>query len=112
MLAWFEVHRLLGVDRVQLYTYKLNERTEKVLQYYSSMGLADTVPFTLPKACKCIVYMFCWIVLVEHRFKRLVIILSVYPYHVCEWHRSGVSEMATSPLEAIIEDICCQTPPQ
>ncbi|VDI59645.1 Hypothetical predicted protein [Mytilus galloprovincialis] len=40
ILEWFEVQRLLGVDKVLTYTYKLNDQAMAVLEYYESIGYA------------------------------------------------------------------------
>ena len=40
LIEWFEVNRLLGVDKVCIHTYKLNNLAMKVLEYYESIGIA------------------------------------------------------------------------
>lgn len=40
LIEWFEVNRLLGVDKVYIHTYKLNNLAMKVLEYYESIGIA------------------------------------------------------------------------
>ncbi|CAC5399596.1 unnamed protein product [Mytilus coruscus] len=40
ILEWFEVQRLLGVDKVLTYTYQLNDQAMAVLEYYESIGYA------------------------------------------------------------------------
>ncbi|XP_052809348.1 uncharacterized protein LOC128237803 [Mya arenaria] len=39
----------MKVDKVIAYTYKLNEEAMKVLEYYSSIGLVEFLPFSLPQ---------------------------------------------------------------
>ncbi|XP_052810275.1 uncharacterized protein LOC128238408 [Mya arenaria] len=48
LVEWFEYQRLMKVDKVIAYTYKLNEEAMKVLKYYSSTGLVEFLPFSLP----------------------------------------------------------------
>ncbi|CAC5371567.1 unnamed protein product [Mytilus coruscus] len=43
ILEWFEVQRLLGVDKVLTYTYKLNMQAMVVLEYYESIGYAEII---------------------------------------------------------------------
>ncbi|WAR08250.1 hypothetical protein MAR_018208 [Mya arenaria] len=49
IVEWFEYQRLMKVDKVIAYTYKLNEEAMKVLEYYSSIGLVEFLPFSLPQ---------------------------------------------------------------
>lgn len=43
LVEWFEVQRLLGVDKVLAYTYKLNTQAMNVLEYYESIGYAEII---------------------------------------------------------------------
>ncbi|CAC5399550.1 unnamed protein product [Mytilus coruscus] len=43
MLEWFEFQRLVGVDKVLTYTYKLNKQAMAVLEYYESIGYAVVI---------------------------------------------------------------------
>lgn len=43
LVEWFEVQRLLGVDKVLTYTYKLNTQAMNVLDYYESIGYAEII---------------------------------------------------------------------
>lgn len=43
LIEWFEVNRLLGVDKVCIYTYKLNKLAMKVLEYYESIGIVMVI---------------------------------------------------------------------
>ncbi|CAG2209337.1 unnamed protein product [Mytilus edulis] len=43
LLEWFEVQRILGVDKVISYTKNLNDDAMKVLEYYESLGLTDII---------------------------------------------------------------------
>lgn len=45
LLEWFEVQRILGVDKVISYTNNLNDDAMKVLEYYESFGLTDIIHF-------------------------------------------------------------------
>ncbi|KAL3836351.1 hypothetical protein ACJMK2_021784 [Sinanodonta woodiana] len=49
ILEWFEVQRLLGVDKVLTYAnIDLNEKARQVLRYYEEMGIAEVLPFHIP----------------------------------------------------------------
>ena len=48
IVEWFEYQRHMGVSKVMAYTYKLNEAAMKVMDYYSSIGFAEILPFSLP----------------------------------------------------------------
>ena len=39
----------MGVNKVLTYTENLNPAAQKVLDYYSSIGMVETVPFVVPK---------------------------------------------------------------
>ncbi|KAK3578807.1 hypothetical protein CHS0354_030228 [Potamilus streckersoni] len=49
ILEWFEVQRLLGVDKVLTYANSdLNEEARQVLRYYEEIGMAEVLPFLIP----------------------------------------------------------------
>ncbi|XP_053408126.1 uncharacterized protein LOC123560982 [Mercenaria mercenaria] len=49
ILAWFEVHRRLGVKKVLVYTYDIDPSVGKILQHYKSVGMAELISFRLPQ---------------------------------------------------------------
>jgi hypothetical protein len=50
IVEWFEAQRILGVDKVVTYPYRLNANALKVLKYYESVGLLDIINgFYLPE---------------------------------------------------------------
>ena len=52
VLSWFEVHKKLGMEKVFVYTYDLKPNIVKILKYYQAIGIAELIPFRLPKYCK------------------------------------------------------------
>ena len=54
MLAWFEMHKSMGVNKVLTYTDNLNPAAQKVLDHYTSIGMAEVHPFVVPKYGKLI----------------------------------------------------------
>lgn len=48
MIEWFEYQKYMGVNKVLLYTYNLNDDAKKVLNYYVVTGLAEFHPYSLP----------------------------------------------------------------
>ena len=48
IISWFEVHKLMGVQKVLTYPYELNENATRVLQHYEKQGMAEIVHFNLP----------------------------------------------------------------
>ena len=50
LVEWFEAQRILGVDKVVTYPFKLNANALKVLKYYESTGFLDVIHgFYLPE---------------------------------------------------------------
>ncbi|CAC5406762.1 unnamed protein product [Mytilus coruscus] len=50
LIEWFEFLRFMGVYKVVIYPYKLNMYATKVLRYYESLGMVDTVSgFDMPE---------------------------------------------------------------
>lgn len=48
LMEWFEVQRLLGVDKIQLMDLHNPEPIQKVFRYYTDLGLLDLLPYELP----------------------------------------------------------------
>ncbi|XP_013087263.2 uncharacterized protein LOC106071649 isoform X1 [Biomphalaria glabrata] len=48
VIEWFEVQRLLGVDKVLLYDMGNPVNLTRVFRYYQNMGLLDLQPYELP----------------------------------------------------------------
>jgi hypothetical protein len=49
IVEWFETQRILGVDKVVTYPYRLSANALKVLQYYESVGFLDRGKQRTPK---------------------------------------------------------------
>ncbi|XP_045208419.2 uncharacterized protein LOC123560247 [Mercenaria mercenaria] len=49
LIEWFEVHRLFGVEKVIAYTYHLNSKASKVLDFYENSGLAEIYDYDIPE---------------------------------------------------------------
>ncbi|CAC5391421.1 unnamed protein product [Mytilus coruscus] len=50
LVEWFEVQRLLGVNKIITYTQELNSDALRVLDYYESIGLAEVIRgFDMPE---------------------------------------------------------------
>ncbi|XP_059139529.1 uncharacterized protein LOC131927752 [Physella acuta] len=48
VIEWFEVQRLLGVDKVLMFNMKNPENLTRVFQYYQELGVLDLQPYELP----------------------------------------------------------------
>ncbi|PVD22529.1 hypothetical protein C0Q70_18343 [Pomacea canaliculata] len=48
LMEWFEMQRLLGVDKIQLMDLHNPEPIQKVFRYYTDLGLLDLLPYELP----------------------------------------------------------------
>ena len=48
LVEWFELQRLLGVDKVLLFVMELPSQIWKVLQHYRDSGFLLTVPYAIP----------------------------------------------------------------
>ncbi|BFZ13642.1 hypothetical protein BsWGS_16680 [Bradybaena similaris] len=48
VIEWFEVQRLLGVDKVLIYDLGNPENLNRVFKYYQSLGILDLQPYELP----------------------------------------------------------------
>lgn len=52
VLEWLEINRILGVDKIVLYTFNITRETEAVLKYYVNEGFLVTKQFDFPVKCK------------------------------------------------------------
>ncbi|CAL1534833.1 unnamed protein product [Lymnaea stagnalis] len=50
VIEWFEVQRLLGVDKVLMFDMGNPENLTRVLRYYQDLGILDLQPYELPGA--------------------------------------------------------------
>ncbi|XP_076452505.1 uncharacterized protein LOC143288103 [Babylonia areolata] len=48
LVEWFEMQRLLGVDRIQLFDLNNTDIVHKVFKHYQDSGLLDLLPYKLP----------------------------------------------------------------
>ncbi|KAL8574491.1 hypothetical protein ACOMHN_060161 [Nucella lapillus] len=48
LLEWFEIQRLLGVDKIQLFDFSNTEIVYKIFQHYQNTGLLDLLLYKLP----------------------------------------------------------------
>ncbi|KAK4877833.1 hypothetical protein RN001_010339 [Aquatica leii] len=48
LTEWFEMIRLLGADKIYMYTLQVHPNVSKVLKYYEEAGLIEVRPLTLP----------------------------------------------------------------
>lgn len=48
VIEWFEVQRILGVDKVLMYDMGNPENLTRVLRYYRDLGVLDLQPYELP----------------------------------------------------------------
>lgn len=64
LVEWFEMQKLLGVDKIQILDYGNPENVTKVFEYYQQKGLLAMFPFKLPgtlyKLCTFIFVCFVW----------------------------------------------------
>jgi hypothetical protein len=71
-VEWFEAQRILGVDKVVTYPYRLNANALKVLKHYESVGLLDIINgFYLPDVGEyCLACLFVYLVVVHTTFNK------------------------------------------
>jgi hypothetical protein len=76
IVEWFEAQRILGVDKVVTYPYRLNANALKVLKYYESVGLLDIINgFYLPEVGEyCLACLFVYLVVVHTTFNNISVI--------------------------------------
>jgi hypothetical protein len=76
IVEWFEAQRILGVDKVVTYPYRLNANALKVLQYYESVGFLDIINgFDLPEVGEyCFVCLFVCLVVFHTTFNNISVI--------------------------------------
>lgn len=48
LIEWFEFNKLMGVDKIMLFTYNVVKEVRKVLEHYEQEGLLVTRPFAIP----------------------------------------------------------------
>ena len=77
IVEWFETQRILGVDKVATYPYRLNAHALKVLKYYESVGFLDIIyGFYLPEEGEyCFVCLFVCLVVFHTTFNNISVIL-------------------------------------
>jgi hypothetical protein len=77
IVEWFEAQRILGVDKVVTYPYRVNANALKVLKYYESVGCLDIINgFDLPEVGEyCFVCLFVCLVVFHTTFNNISVIL-------------------------------------
>lgn len=50
LIEWLELQKYLGVNKVLMYFYNLNEEAMRVLKSYNRDGFVDLLPFDFPEA--------------------------------------------------------------
>lgn len=48
MAEWLELNLILGADKFYIYVYSVHPNLKRVLQYYSSKGVLELIPLSLP----------------------------------------------------------------
>ncbi|CAL1530149.1 unnamed protein product [Lymnaea stagnalis] len=48
VIEWFEIQRILGVDKVLIYDLDTSENVSRVFRYYQQLGILDLQPYELP----------------------------------------------------------------
>lgn len=48
LVEWFETQRLLGVDKIQIFSYNISGISLKVFKHYEDLGLLNLLPYKLP----------------------------------------------------------------
>ena len=48
LLEWIELLQQMGVDKIILYHLGLHENMTRLLEHYSSLGIVEVVPTSLP----------------------------------------------------------------
>ncbi|CAG5115939.1 unnamed protein product, partial [Candidula unifasciata] len=48
IIEWFELQRMLGVDKVLIYNLGVPERVRRVFRFYQEIGVLDLQPYELP----------------------------------------------------------------
>ena len=73
IVEWFEAQRVLGVDKVVTYPYRLNANALKVLKYYESIGFLDIINgFYLPEVSEyCFVCFFVCLIVFHTTFNTI-----------------------------------------
>jgi hypothetical protein len=75
-VEWFKAQRILGVDKIVAYPYRLNANALKVLKCYESVGLLDIINgFYLPEVGEyCFACLFVYLVVVHTTFNNISVI--------------------------------------
>ncbi|KAL4217896.1 hypothetical protein ACF0H5_022635 [Mactra antiquata] len=45
LVEWIEMNRILGIQKFIMYIHNTNNKIEKILDYYSSIGVVETLPW-------------------------------------------------------------------
>lgn len=49
LVEWFEINRLVGIEKFIVYLSYVNDAIEKVLKHYQNLGITEVIPFHLGK---------------------------------------------------------------
>ncbi|KAK6172073.1 hypothetical protein SNE40_018033 [Patella caerulea] len=52
LTEWFELQKILGVEKVVTFTYNLDGDSTKVLKYYENEGILEIIPYDIPQIIK------------------------------------------------------------
>ncbi|XP_050419047.2 uncharacterized protein LOC126832335 [Patella vulgata] len=52
LTEWFELQKILGVEKVVTFTYNLDRDSMKVLKYYENDGILQIIPYNIPLIIK------------------------------------------------------------
>lgn len=71
LIEWFEAQRLLGIDKIMTFTYKLNAEAMRVLEFYESEGLLVIMrDFSFPEKGTAIFFIFIGLCILAIRYLK------------------------------------------